>query len=274
MKNTILIADDNPRLVHVLGRLLAGPGTRITLAADGPGVLAAARQKVPDLIILDVKMPGLSGLEVCAALREDPVLRAVPVLMLTGLADPSSELKGLEAGADRYVTKPFEPEYLKAQVESLLKRSRQALGANPLTRLPGNREIRAEAEGRLSAGRPFWFYDAEVRGLREFEEAHGLGRAETLLQAAARIFAREAQGDPEGFVGQAGEDEFVLLTERYHDAEAIKAAFAEAAGESGGDAAGVGLRLGVIYCEPGIYTNFEEVASAAGYRRERSGNVA
>ncbi len=226
MSATIMIADDNERILQVLARVLEGLGTEVVTVKDGRSVLAVARQKAPDLIILDVRMPGFDGYQVCAALREYAPTREIPILMLTGLSGESERLLGLQAGADRYMTKPFDISELRQQVESLLGRLPRT-PAGPLAGLPGPSEIERELAGRLRVGRPFWFYHAEIRGLSELSRAYGPAFGEEILRRTAAILVGEARGRPEsqGFVGHLRGEGFVMLSGERLDAQGIQRGF-------------------------------------------------
>ncbi|MDR7449382.1 MAG: response regulator [Armatimonadota bacterium] len=117
----ILIADDNPANLEILGTRLAASGYRILTAADGEQALAAARQHAPDLLLLDVMMPRLDGLEVCRRLKADPALPFLPVILVTARGDPQDVVAGLDAGADEYLTKPVDHSALVARVRSMLR---------------------------------------------------------------------------------------------------------------------------------------------------------
>ena len=120
---TILVADDEPTLVATLKYNLERESYAVVTAADGEDALAIARETRPDLIVLDLMMPGLNGLEVCRILRKE---MQVPVLMLTARDDETDKVAGLELGADDYVTKPFSMRELTARVRALLRRSEYA----------------------------------------------------------------------------------------------------------------------------------------------------
>ncbi|GAA1649012.1 response regulator transcription factor [Actinoplanes couchii] len=120
MGATILIADDDPRHAEGIRRYLVAAGHETIVVHDGLAALERARQDRPDLLILDVMMPGLSGLEVCRTLRQES---DVLVLMVTARSDESDLLLGLDLGADDYMTKPFSPRELVARVRTLLRRS-------------------------------------------------------------------------------------------------------------------------------------------------------
>ncbi len=121
MNETILVIDDEPKIVKLARDYLVKGGFRVVAAADGPTALAQARHERPDLIVLDLNLPGLDGLDVCRALRRES---DVPIIMLTARAEEADRLIGLELGADDYITKPFSPRELVARVRAVLRRVR------------------------------------------------------------------------------------------------------------------------------------------------------
>jgi DNA-binding response OmpR family regulator len=124
MGQHVLVVDDDATVSDVVRRYLERADFEVTLAADGPSALAAAGSRRPDLVVLDLMLPGMDGLEVCRRLRErDP---DVPVVMLTALGEESDRVVGLSQGADDYVTKPFSPRELVLRVQSVLRRASRA----------------------------------------------------------------------------------------------------------------------------------------------------
>lgn len=117
---TVLVADDDPDVRQLVAFKLRQAGHEVIDVGDGPCAIAAACDRPLDLAILDVTMPGLSGLEVCAALRSDARTAAVPVILLSARAHEGDAQRGLQAGAVAYVTKPFSPRELVERVETLL----------------------------------------------------------------------------------------------------------------------------------------------------------
>ena len=116
----VLVVDDDPTVSDVLMRYLSRAGFQVAYAADGPSALAEVAANPPDLIVLDLMLPGIDGLSVCARLRRTT---QVPVIMLTALGEERDRIAGLEVGADDYVTKPFSPRELVLRVQSVLRRS-------------------------------------------------------------------------------------------------------------------------------------------------------
>ncbi|WP_203434252.1 response regulator transcription factor [Jiangella asiatica] len=116
----VLVVDDDPALSEVVGRYLRRDGFDVDYAADGTAGLARALDTLPDLVVLDLMLPGLDGLEVCRRLR---AVAPIPVVMLTALGEEDDRIAGLEIGADDYVTKPFSPRELSARVKAVLRRA-------------------------------------------------------------------------------------------------------------------------------------------------------
>jgi two-component system, OmpR family, alkaline phosphatase synthesis response regulator PhoP len=117
---TILVVDDEPRIVQLVRDYLERGGFTVLVASDGPSALRSARTGRPDLVVLDLSLPGLDGLDVTRSLRRDG---EVPIIMLTARTDESDKLIGLELGADDYLTKPFSPKELVARVRAVLRRA-------------------------------------------------------------------------------------------------------------------------------------------------------
>jgi two-component system alkaline phosphatase synthesis response regulator PhoP len=117
---TILVVDDAPNIVELLRLYLEGAGFGVVVATDGPAAVELHRRQRPDLVILDLMLPGMDGFEVCRAIRREA---DTPVLMLTARTDDVDAIVGLELGADDYVTKPFNPRALVARVKAILRRT-------------------------------------------------------------------------------------------------------------------------------------------------------
>jgi len=120
MSKTILVVDDEPKIVDICRDYLSAAGFKVITAADGARGLSLARNEKPDLVVLDLMMPGMDGLDVCRQLRREGTM---PIVMLTARVEESDKLIGLELGADDYITKPFSPRELVARVRTVLRRA-------------------------------------------------------------------------------------------------------------------------------------------------------
>ena len=147
---TVLVVDDEPIVREVVVRYLAREGHRTLEAADGEAARSMIERTDPDLVVLDVMLPGTDGLELCRWIRRRSEL---PVIMLTARGEEADRIVGLELGADDYVTKPFSPRELAARVRSVLRRS--ALAALPAANLAfGDVQLERETREATKAGRP------------------------------------------------------------------------------------------------------------------------
>ena len=122
VNNKVLVADDEEDVLNLVGSNLRHAGFAVLKAANGSEALEKARAENPALIVLDLMLPGLSGLEVCRALKSDPATARIPIVMLTAKAEEIDRIVGLELGADDYITKPFSPRELVLRVKSVLRR--------------------------------------------------------------------------------------------------------------------------------------------------------
>jgi two-component system alkaline phosphatase synthesis response regulator PhoP len=126
----ILIVEDDRDIVELVRYNLEQEGFQVSAVGDGSSGLAQIRKSPPDLLILDLMLPKFSGLEVCKAVRREPALNRLPILMLTARGEESDRVVGLELGADDYVTKPFSPRELMARIKALLRRTGDAPGGD------------------------------------------------------------------------------------------------------------------------------------------------
>jgi two-component system, OmpR family, alkaline phosphatase synthesis response regulator PhoP len=135
---TILVVDDEPRIVQLVRDYLEHGGFNVLTAVDGPSALRSARTGRPDLVILDLGLPGLNGLDVARSLRRDT---DVPIIMLTARTEESDKLVGLELGADDYLTKPFSPKELVARVRAVLRRAERMRVPSDVIRVGADVEL-------------------------------------------------------------------------------------------------------------------------------------
>ncbi len=125
----ILVAEDDPDIANLLAHYLQRAGFEADSVASGVDVLPRIKKAPPDLLLLDLMLPGLDGLEVCRAVRSDPSTAAIPIIMVTAKGEESDRIVGLELGADDYITKPFSPNEVIARIRALLRRAQRSQGA-------------------------------------------------------------------------------------------------------------------------------------------------
>jgi DNA-binding response OmpR family regulator len=142
----ILVADDEVDVLNLVSTNLKAAGFNVLKAEDGPAALELARNTLPALIVLDLMLPGLSGLEVCKLLRGDPATKLIPIIMLTAKAEEVDRIVGLELGADDYITKPFSPRELVLRVKSVIRRASAPAETADIVRLGDIQVDRARCE--------------------------------------------------------------------------------------------------------------------------------
>jgi two-component system response regulator MprA len=180
---TVLFAEDDRAIRTALGRALTLEGYRVTAVSDGVEALAAIHRERPDVIVLDVKMPGVDGLGVCRVLRTEG--DRTPILMLTARVETADRVAGLDAGADDYVAKPFEVEEVFARLRALLRR------ATPEPALPGDGSVQAADLWLDPSARRAWRGDQELTLTRtEFDLLELLARNEGLVLDHPTIYDR------------------------------------------------------------------------------------
>ena len=177
MATDVLVVEDEPDIRGLIVHHLERDGFRCRTAASGGEALARVRSAPPDLVVLDLMLPGMDGLEVCRRLRGDPATAALPIIMLTAKADEIDRVVGLEMGADDYLAKPFSTKELVARVRAVLRRARPGETARALT--VGGVSLDQSRHAVTVGGRP-----VELTP-KEFDLLHAL------LAAAGRVLSRE-----------------------------------------------------------------------------------
>lgn len=212
-QSRILVVEDDEDMSALL-RLLFEERHEVIVAGTGRDALSLAFTNPPDIVILDRQLPDLEGLEVLSELRARLSTRHVPVIMLTARAGVADRVAGLTSGADDYVAKPFDPGELMARVEGTLRRSRDALVTDPLTKLPGNEVLRNEIARALSEERTFCLCYVDLNNFKAYVDNYGFERASELIQCLAKLCysCLMDHGAPEDFLGHLGGDDFFFLT--------------------------------------------------------------
>ena len=181
----ILVVDDEPDILSVLVYHLSREGYRVTTAVNGPGALTTANAERPDLIILDLMLPGMDGYEVLQRLRSQQRTEAIPVILLTARREEEERVRGFEVGADDYITKPFSARELTLRVEALLRRSKAEPVSASRRISAGPVELDREAHRAFSEGVEVDLTPLEYRLLEVLLERRGRVQSRRqLLQAA------------------------------------------------------------------------------------------
>ena len=207
----MLVVDDDPAVRDVIASALADAGYDCIEAVDGSDALAKAHAFVPDLVVLDVLMPEMTGDEVQRRLRRIPRTRYIPVIFVTAQVETHEKAQRFAEGADDYITKPFALEELVARVTTALRRARELRALNPLSGLPGNVAIAREIERHLREDDAAACIYCDLDHFKEFNDHYGFARGDQLIVALARLLTSLAETANDTFVGHVGGDDFVLV---------------------------------------------------------------
>ena len=210
---TVLVVDDDTDIARFIEINLRLEGFDVRVAHDGEQAELSIDEFTPDLVLLDVMMPKVDGVELCRRLRANPATANLPVIMLTAKSLSADKVVGLTAGADDYIIKPFDTLELVARVRSTLRRNAEMRAVSPLTGLPGNHRIEEELADRVVKAQPFAVLYLDLDNFKAFNDCYGFLRGDeviTLLATAARRAVMEA-GEPAPFLGHIGGDDFVVV---------------------------------------------------------------
>ena len=214
MSIRVLIVDDDPDIRDVLKLTLAEENYTILEAGDGEEALKIITSKPLDLVLLDYKIPKIDGRQVVQRVKSDLLLRHLPIIMVTGKRELEDKIVGLDAGADDYITKPFEPKELLARIRMTLRRTERDLEANPLTKLPGNVSILNELSQRLESKTQFAVAYVDLDKFKSYNDKYGFEFGDEVIRETARILIKTVhqKGSPDDFIGHVGGDDFVVIT--------------------------------------------------------------
>lgn len=210
----ILLIDDDPLMRQIVKSALAGENYTVAEADSGTDGLAQALAERPDLILLDVMMPGMDGYQVCHRLRANLTTLSVPIMMLTALDDIGEKVRGMQVGADDYVTKPFDPRELRSRIAAHLRRSVRDLSASPLTQLPGNPIIEQVLRARLATREPLAVLYVDLTHFKSYNDVYGWLRGDQVIKMLSKQIVATLLdvGTQDDFVGHVGGDDFVVIS--------------------------------------------------------------
>ena len=213
----ILVIEDDPKLRFILQKQLSDAKDaqyEVRTAEDGVRGLEEVRRDPPELILLDVMMPGLDGYEVCRQLKANPLTSRIPIIFLTAKSTFEDRIHGLELYADDYITKPWAQNELLFRVRNQLKTRRAQLQSNALTGLPGNVLIETELSRRIERGEKFSFLHIDLDYFKAYNDYYGYARGDAVIRFVAALLHEQIEryGISGDFVGHIGGDDFVVIT--------------------------------------------------------------
>ena len=216
----ILLADDSHAIRFLVSEILTNAGFTVIEAEDGQEAIDKTYKENPDLLILDYEMPHKTGFDVVREVRSRTGYLHTPIIIFTAVSDKSTKLEGLGLDIDDYLTKPADEDEIVARVKLLLKRNKQKMDCNPLTRLPGNPSIQARVEQEIASGRTFAVLYCDLNNFKSFNDKYGFEAGDRVLKTESQIIVSAAMQDPASFVGHIGGDDFIVVCS-FNKADAI-----------------------------------------------------
>jgi len=286
----ILVVEDDSDISTLLQIYFESEGYSVVTAERGEAALEACRHQLPNVIVLDIMLPDMDGYDVCRQLRNTLRTSHIPVIFLTQKDERSDKIKGLELGADDYITKPFDVEELNLRVRNAMARSRVESLTNPTTGLPSSQLI--EEQLRQLMRREDWgIVYVGIKNLDVFKEAYGFVAGEEVLRFGAMILRQtvDSVGTINDFIGHVGSDEFIVITDgkrvsrianelkerfssrvgTHYDWQARERGYLIVENEQGDDVEAdlMTLAVGVITSEDGPFADIREITEAAASAR-------
>jgi len=207
-----MIVEDDVDISNMLRIYFQSQGYDVIVAPRGEDALEMCRQQLPHIIVLDIMLPDMDGYDVCRNLRGNLRTSHIPIIFLTQKDERSDKIKGLELGADDYITKPFDLEELKLRVKNSMSRAQYESLTNATTGLPSGRLI--EDQLRKLMRRDGWgIIYVGIRGFNEFKDEYGFVAGEEVLRFVAMVMGRavDSVGTPNDFIGHIGGDDFLII---------------------------------------------------------------
>jgi signal transduction histidine kinase/DNA-binding response OmpR family regulator len=211
----VLVVDDDASIRQICREVLELGGYQVRDAGSANGALAEARRFRPDMILMDVLMPGIDGYRAAEMIRADPTIGMAPIIFLSARGDTADKVRAFRSGAEDYMVKPFDAAELLARVAKALDRQARELGASPTTQLPGADAIQAEIERRLAVSDPTavaCYLDLD--NLKAFNDYYGYAKANAVIRQTGDVirYIVTRLGGPGDFIGHIAGDDFVFVT--------------------------------------------------------------
>ncbi len=210
----VLVVDDERNILDIIKFNLEVEGYEVITSRDGEEALRLIRELTPDIVLCDIMMPELDGLEVCRRLKADGRTNHIPVVMLSARTQAQDKVASIDAGADDFITKPFDFSDLVARITINLIRTRQKRDISPLTGLPGSISIDAETKRRISKNLLFATLYIDIDNFKPFNDIYGFPAGDKAIRMLASIVDDVVKrlGNLDDFIGHGGGDDFVVIT--------------------------------------------------------------
>lgn len=212
-KHRILIIDDEENIVEIIKINLEIEGYEVLCAKRADEGIETAKSKMPDIVICDLMLPDLDGTSLCRALKGDSITNHIPIVVLSARAQVEDKIASIKAGADDFITKPFEFSDLIARVKINLMKSRYKLDINPLTGLPGGISVEADIKRRVVGDDKFSTLFIDIDNFSYFNKRFGFPKGDEIIKMLAEIIkeAVTAHENKNFFIGHTGGDDFVVI---------------------------------------------------------------
>jgi PleD family two-component response regulator len=286
----VLVVEDDSDISTLLKIYFESEGYSVVTAERGEAALEACRHELPSVIVLDIMLPDMDGYDVCRELRNTLRTSHIPIIFLTQKDERSDKIKGLELGADDYITKPFDVEELNLRVRNAIARSRVESLTNPTTGLPSSQLIEEQLR-RLMRREDWGIIYVGIRNLDVFKEAYGFVAGEEVLRFAAMTLRQTVDnvGTINDFIGHVGSDEFIVIADRkrvsrvadeleqrfssrvgtHYDWQARERGYLIVENEGGKEVKAdlMALSVGVVTSDDGPFADIREITEAAASAR-------
>lgn len=213
-KGRILVVEDDSDISNMLRIYLSGQGYAVDVAPKGGEALLLTKKQLPNLIVLDINLPDMSGYDVCRELRTTTRTSHIPIIFLTQKDERSDKLIGLELGADDYITKPFDIEELKLRIQNAIATAQRGKQMDATSGLPLGSLIEDHLR-TLMQSQPEWTYiDIKINNFSMFSEVYGWTAGDEVIRFMTLLLGEtiDSYGTPEDYPGHPGRDNFVLIT--------------------------------------------------------------
>jgi PleD family two-component response regulator len=222
-KGRILVVDDDFDISNMLRIYFSGQGYSVDVAPKGADALVQTKKELPNLIVLDINLPDMSGYDVCRDLRTTTRTSHIPIIFLTQKDERSDKIVGLELGADDYVTKPFDIEELKLRVQNAIAAANRTQQIDPKSGLPTGRLIEDHLRTLMHSGKDWAYIDIKINNSEMFGEVYGWAAGDEVIRFAALLINEivDSMGTTDDYVGHPGRDNFVIISHA-EDVDAVK----------------------------------------------------